>query len=79
MGRCTINNRSIQSLRKDPVYQAAMLDLATLGVIDAKKLHAVIPGALPHGLTLDGCNLDNVLAADEQADTVSLLKKTEED
>lgn len=79
MGRCTINNKSIQTLRKDPVYQAVMLDLATLGIIDANKLHAVIPGALPHGLTLDGRNLDKVLVADEQEDTVSLLKKTEED
>jgi hypothetical protein len=76
MGRCTLNNKSMQSLRRDPVYQAVMLDLAYLGVIDAKALGALVPGGASRGIIVPGITHSSDNATE---DVAALLKKTEED
>ena len=50
--KCTLNNRLLENKRKDQLYQAIMVDLYLVGVMEKEKAELLLGYEIPDYLTL---------------------------
>ena len=50
--RCTLNNRLLENKRKDQLYQAIMVDLYLVGVIEKEQAEQLLGYEIPDYLSL---------------------------
>lgn len=51
-GGCRLNNKSMRNIRKDPVYQGLLMDLAMLGVVSQKDCEMLLGCGVPQNINL---------------------------
>ncbi len=47
---CTFNNMTLRNARKDKAYQALMIDLVHLGIVDKEQAEGILGYSIPEGL-----------------------------
>lgn len=50
--KCRLNNLSMRGVRREQVYQAVIIDLTMLGVLDLDKAQILIGGGIPASIRL---------------------------
>lgn len=52
LGSCKLNNKYIRTIRRDEVYQAIVIDLTMLGVINKEESELLLGCSIPNTVTL---------------------------
>lgn len=64
MKKCFMNNMTMHNERRNPTYQAIMIDLALIGVLPKKTVEVLIDAKIPEYITLPE-GVRNTLIGDE--------------